>query len=193
MKFTRILPVLTLAAGVSLLALAAACGGDKKEEAATAAPSAAADTATPTATATATATSTPTPTPTPFSGRVGKLQIPSLKVDSPIEELGLTLVDEGGLTLRQLMRQAVLGKPLVLPNLPLHATHAHAKRPDVRATLGQHMNWNLLIRTEPEMIIKRRLRSAQVTRPRQCQFLCQRMSRGTRTPRIVPPGSGNRR
>jgi len=89
-KFTRILPVLTLAAGVSLLALAAACGGDKKEEAATAAPSAAADTATPTATATATATSTPTPTPTPFSGRVGKLQIPSLKVDSPIEELGLT-------------------------------------------------------------------------------------------------------
>jgi sortase (surface protein transpeptidase) len=32
---------------------------------------------------------TPTPTPTPFDGKVARMKIPSLKVDYPIEELGL--------------------------------------------------------------------------------------------------------
>ena len=85
--------------GVAMLTAGIACsGGDKKAQADITV--AATDTATatsttvPTATATATATPSPTATPTPFNGRVARLKIPKLKVDAPIEELGVNSSNE---------------------------------------------------------------------------------------------------
>ena len=89
MNVVRFAPLIALAAGMFVL-LAAACGGDKQEQAQAAEPS-----ASPTATATATATPTsvpptPTPTATPFAGKIGRLALPRFGVNAPIEELGVT-------------------------------------------------------------------------------------------------------
>jgi sortase (surface protein transpeptidase) len=83
LKIARNVSLLVFAAGLVMLLVGVACGGssNKKEEAQTA--STPADTAT--ATATATATSTPSPTPTPFNGAVKSIQIPSLKVNAPVD------------------------------------------------------------------------------------------------------------
>lgn len=89
MNAVRFAPLIALAAGVFVL-LAAACGGDKQEQAQAVEPP-----VSPTATATATATPTsvpptPTPTATPFAGKIGRLALPRFGVNAPIEELGLT-------------------------------------------------------------------------------------------------------
>ncbi len=88
MKLLRALAVLCFGAGVFLLAIGFACSsGNNKSPAAREFDASPTDTTTPTATLEP--TKTPTPTPTPFDGKVARMAIPSLKVDYPIEELGV--------------------------------------------------------------------------------------------------------
>jgi hypothetical protein len=79
------------------LAVGVACGGgsSSSEETPTAASTATA-TSEPSATRTATATNTPSPipTPTPYNGKVMRLRIPVLSVDSPIEDLAINSAGE---------------------------------------------------------------------------------------------------
>jgi len=84
-------------AAVAMLTAGIACsGGDKQAQANVSVEAASTETATATNTTvpTATATATPSPTPTPFNGRVARLKIPKLKVDAPIEELGVNSRNE---------------------------------------------------------------------------------------------------
>jgi sortase (surface protein transpeptidase) len=89
MKVLRYLAIFSFAAGIMLLAVGfVATRGDSKG----ASPihefeSTPSDTSTPTPTLEP--SKTPTPTPTPFDGKVARMKIPRLKIDYPIEELGL--------------------------------------------------------------------------------------------------------
>jgi LPXTG-site transpeptidase (sortase) family protein len=72
-------------AALLMMALSVACGGDKPAVATTE----------PTVAATATTPPPPpTATPTPFAGPIGRLQMPSLKIDYPIEEIAVNAANE---------------------------------------------------------------------------------------------------
>lgn len=89
MRLLRLAAIGAFFAGIAVLVVGLACsGGDDKVETPTAVPT---DTATATPTDTPTQTPTPTPTPTPFDGKLARMKIPSLKVDYPIEELGIKM------------------------------------------------------------------------------------------------------
>lgn len=88
MRLVRVVALGLFGAGIGLVLFAAACsGGDDKENFQSF------DTSTPTATSTSTNTATPSPTPsptpTPFDGAVGRMMIPDLGVDYPIENIGI--------------------------------------------------------------------------------------------------------
>jgi hypothetical protein len=71
-------------AALFLMALSVACGGDEP----------AAAPATPTEWATPTPVVFPTATPTPFNGKVARMQMPTFKIDFPIEEVGVNAANE---------------------------------------------------------------------------------------------------
>lgn len=89
MRLRQFIPAAGLLAGAAIIMAAAACGGGSKKADGTLAAQ------TPEATATSTPSPTatpipPTPTPTPFAGKVARMKSTKLKIDAPIEELGLT-------------------------------------------------------------------------------------------------------
>ncbi len=88
MKILRSLALLTFAAGAVLLVVGLLnARGDDQPAIAAREFDITPDTSTPTPTAEPSLT--PTPTPTPFDGKVARMMIPTLKVDYPIEDLGL--------------------------------------------------------------------------------------------------------
>ncbi len=94
-----VLAALVGVAGLALIVVSAACGGDDKAKSssssnATGAAAAAEDSPTATPSPRPTQVPTPTPTPMPFDGEVARMKIPSLGVDYPIEKLALKANNE---------------------------------------------------------------------------------------------------
>jgi len=88
-KILRYLALFSFAAGLVLLVVGFVVtrGDNKGAQAMREFDATPAETGTPTPTPEP--SKTPTPTPTPFDGKVARMKIPRLKIDYPIEELGL--------------------------------------------------------------------------------------------------------
>lgn len=89
MKILRLFALASFLSGVALLVVGFISSGSDDDDSTPAAIETYDFRLTPTPTAEVAESASPTPTPHPYDGAVARLQIPRLKVNSPIEEIGI--------------------------------------------------------------------------------------------------------